>query len=158
MRSLLLNLLVSVIWLLLQREPSLGDFAVGFSLGFGLLALFQPVLDSRDYVRRMLAALKFGAVFSREFIKSCTQLVYLILFRRADDLYPDFIIYDVAGLTRVEILLLSQCVSLTPGTNTVDISHDFTRLYLHVLDCRDPAAVRADIDRTIKNGILAFTR
>jgi multicomponent Na+:H+ antiporter subunit E len=58
----------------------------------------------------------------------------------------------------MEILLLSHCVSLTPGTCTVDISHDFTRLYLHVLDCPDPAAVRAGIDKTLKRGILAFTR
>lgn len=158
MRSLMLNLLVAVIWLLLQAQPSLLAFATGFALGFGLLALFHPVLDSRDYVRRMLAAGGFIGVFGREFIRSCVQLIQLTLFRRREELQPDFIIYDVKGMSRVEILLLSQCVSLTPGTNTVDISHDFTRLYLHVLDCPDPAAIRAAIDRTLRRGILAFTR
>lgn len=158
MRSLVLNLLVAVIWLLLQAQPSLGSFLVGFVLGFGLLALFQPVFDSRNYVRRVLAALAFHAVFGREFLRSCLDLIRTILFRRPADLNPCFVIYDVAGLTRLEVLLLSQCISLTPGTNTVDISHDFTRLYLHVLDCRDPAGLRAGIDRTLRRGLLAFTR
>ncbi|MDI1251212.1 MAG: Na+/H+ antiporter subunit E [Lacunisphaera sp.] len=158
MRSLLLNLLLSVIWLLLQTQPSLAGFATGFALGFALLALFRPVLDSRDYVRRMLAGAAFAGVFLREFVRACVQLMRLILLTPVNRLRPDFIIYDVTGLSRVEILLLSHCVSLTPGTNTVDISQDFTRVYLHVLDCPDPAAVRSSIDRTIRRGILAFTR
>lgn len=158
MRSLLLNLLVAVIWLLLQSEPSILSFAVGFALGFGLLALFKPVLDSGGYVRRMLAGAAFLGVFTLEFLKACGQLVRLTLFTPADRLRPDFIIYDVSDLNRVEILLLSHTVSLTPGTNTVDISQDFKRLYLHVLDCPDPAAVREGIDLTLKRGILAFTR
>jgi multisubunit Na+/H+ antiporter MnhE subunit len=158
MRSLLLNLLVAVIWLLLQSEPSIFAFLVGFALGFGLLALFKPVLASADYVRRMLAGLAFVALFLKEFLRACWQLIRLTLFTPTSRLRPDFVIYDVSGMTRVEILLLSHTVSLTPGTNTVDISHDFKRLYLHVLDCPDPAEVRRSIDETLKRGILAFTR
>lgn len=158
MRSLLLNLLVAVVWLLLQSESTLGGFVAGYALGFGLLALFQPVLDSRNYVRRVLGALAFVVVFGREFLRSCVDLIRVILFRRASGINPCFVIYDVSGLTRLEVLLLSQCISLTPGTNTVDISHDFTRLYLHVLDCRDAAELRDGIDRTLRAGLLAFTR
>lgn len=158
MQSLVLNLVVAVIWLLLQTRPSLTSFAVGFALGFGLLALFQPVLDSRNYVRRVLAAGAFLGVFGWEFLRSCAQLIRQILTRRPEQLNPCFVIYDVSGLTRIEVLLLSHCVSLTPGTNTVDISHDFTRLYLHVLDCDDVAEIRASIDQRLRRGLLAFTR
>lgn len=158
MRSLLLNLLVAVIWLLLQSEPSIFVFLTGFALGFGLLALFRSLLDSGDYVRRMSAGVAFLGVFGREFLKACWQLVRLTLFTPAARLRPGFLIYDVSGLTRIEILLLSHTVSLTPGTNTVDISHDSRRLYLHVLDCGDPEEVRRSIDETLRRGILAFTR
>jgi multicomponent Na+:H+ antiporter subunit E len=89
---------------------------------------------------------------------ACAQLFRLTLFARMSRLQPGFLIFDVSDLNRVEILLLSHTVSLTPGTNTVDISQDFKRLYLHVLDCRDPDAVRTGIERTLKRGILAFTR
>ncbi|MCW5550040.1 MAG: Na+/H+ antiporter subunit E [Opitutaceae bacterium] len=158
MRSLVLNVLVAVIWLLLQTQPTLLDFFVGAALGFLLLFLFRPVLHSGDYVRRVIAANVFVLLFAWEFLRACVQLIRLTLFVPVDRLRPDFLIYDVSGLTRLEILLLSHCVSLTPGTCTVDISHDFSRLYLHVLDCPDPAAVRRDIDNTLRRGILAFTR
>jgi len=158
MRSLSLNLLLAAVWLLLQSEPSLAGFAAGFALGFGLLALFQPVLGSADYVRRMLAGAAFAGVFLREFLLACGQLIRLALFTPVARLRPDFVEYDVAGLTRAEVLLLSHCISLTPGTNTVDISPDFRRMRLHVLDCPDPDEVRASIDNTLRRGILAFTR
>lgn len=158
MRSLVLNVLVAAIWLLLQSQPTLLDFFVGGALGFLLLFLFRPVLHSGDYVRRVIAANVFVLTFAWEFLRACVQLIRLTLFVPVDRLRPDFLIYDVSGLTRLEILLLSHCVSLTPGTCTVDISHDFSRLYLHVLDCPDPAEVRRDIDNTLRRGILAFTR
>jgi multicomponent Na+:H+ antiporter subunit E len=158
MRSLALNLVMAVIWLFLQSEPTLRDFAAGSALGFALLYLFRPVLKSDDYVRRVLAASLFGLVFIREFLVSCGELFYYTLFVPTSRLRPEFIIYDVSGMTRLEILLLSHCISLTPGTNTVDISQDFTRLYLHALDCPDPETVRRKIDTTLKQAILAFTR
>ncbi len=158
MRSLMLNLLVAFIWLLLQPQPVLLDFAFGFALGFVLLAHFRPVLGSHDYVRRMVAAVAFAGVFAKAFLLSCAQLIKITLFVPFSRLQPELIQYDVNGLTRVEILLLSHCISLTPGTTTVDVASDFTHLHLHVLDCPDAAAVRKSIDDTLRRGILAFTR
>lgn len=158
MRSLLLNLLVATIWLLLQPAPSLLDFFIGYALGFGLLVLFRPVIRSHGYVRRTRAAVAYLFVFAREFLLSCGQLMRLALLVPTDRLRPGFIYYDVDGLSRTEILLLSHSISLTPGTNTVDISPDFKRLHLHVLDCPDAETVRRGIDRNLRRGILAFTR
>jgi multisubunit Na+/H+ antiporter MnhE subunit len=61
-------------------------------------------------------------------------------------------------LTPFEILLLSYCVSLTPGSTTVHVSEDFQTLVLHSLDAQDAASVRARIDQVLKRGILSFTR
>lgn len=158
MRSLLLNLLVATTWLLLQPAPAMADFFVGFALGFLLLALFRPVIGSEGYVRRMMAGVRFVGLFLREFVVSCAQLMYLSVAVPTSRLRPRFIYYDVAGLNRAEILLLSHCISLTPGTNTVDISPDFKRLHLHVLDCPSEREVQESIDRNLRRGILAFTR
>jgi multisubunit Na+/H+ antiporter MnhE subunit len=158
MKSLLLNLLVAVIWLLLHDAPSLRHFAFGFALGFLLLALFRQVLGSQSYVRRMLAGLRFSWVFGKAFVLSCGELIRTILFVPVSRLRPAFIEYDVSALSKGEILLLSHCISLTPGTNTVDVAPDFSHLKLHVLDCPDVDEVRRSIDETLRKGILAFTR
>jgi multicomponent Na+:H+ antiporter subunit E len=156
--SLTLNLLIAFIWILLQPEPSGGGFVIGFALGFGLIALFQPVLKSNDYVRRTLAMIRFTGMFAREFLLASWQLARAALFRRSSSLSPRIISYDTRGLTHFEALLLSHCISLTPGTTTIDIAPDISTFTLHVLDCGSADAIRADIDRTLKSGILAFTR
>jgi multisubunit Na+/H+ antiporter MnhE subunit len=112
----------------------------------------------KAYVRGSLAFAWFVLVFTREFLVANVKVAWAVLFRRRAALHPNFITYDVAGLTPFEILLLSYCISLTPGTTTVQVSEDFQTLILHALDADAPDAIRAGIDRTLKRGILSFTR
>lgn len=158
MRSLAINLVVAVCWLLLQAEATLFGAAVGLALGFGMLALFREVAGSGDYVRRVSAAIVFLFVFLWEFLLACWQLFRAALWLPRDRLRPRVIHYDTTGLRPLEALLLSHCISLTPGTTTVEIAPDFNHFTLHVLECDDPDRVRNTIDRTLKRGILAFTR
>jgi multisubunit Na+/H+ antiporter MnhE subunit len=158
MRSLLINVIVSVIWMLLQRELSVIGFGIGFVIGFAMIWLFKPVLGSGTYIRRTLGFVRFTGIFIRAFVTSCWSIGRAVLFAKIEPIQPMLISYNVRGLTRLEILLLSHCISLTPGTTTVEISPDFTRFVLHVFDTHDPDAVRRDIDQTLRRGILAFTR
>lgn len=158
MNAFVLNLLVAIIWLLLSAEPSVTAFASGFVLGFALLAIFHRVLGSADYARRVFAFARFAVVFAREFLVANATVVWTVLFRSRESLHPNFITYDVAGLRPFEILLLSYCISLTPGSTTVLVTDDFRTLVLHALDGDDPAAVRARLDRVLKRGVLGFTR
>jgi len=158
MKSFALNLLIAVIWLLLNAEPSVGVFVLGFLLGFVLLALFRGVLGSGDYIRRIYALGRFLLVFASEFLAANLNMVWIVLFRAKESLDPNFITYDVTGLKPFEILLLSYCISLTPGSTTVEVSDDFKTLVLHTLDVRDAEAVRARLDRVLKQGLLSFTR
>ncbi len=158
MHSFALNLLIAAIWLLLSAEPSVPVFALGCLMGFALLAAFHRVLGSGDYVRRVFALGRFALVFTWEFLAANVNVVRTVLFQSRATLDPNFMTYDVAGLKPFEILLLSYCISLTPGSTTVKVSDDFQTLVLHTLDLDDPPAVRARLDRVLKHGILSFTR
>jgi multisubunit Na+/H+ antiporter MnhE subunit len=158
MKSFGLNLLIAVIWLLLSEAPSPGVFGIGFLVGFALVTAFRTVVGNDSYVRRCVAFARFLFVFIREFCMANVKVAWAVLFRAPKSFQPNFITYDTTGLTQTEILLLSYCLSLTPGTTTVDISPDFRCLILHALDADQPDAIRAEIDRTLKRGILAFTR
>lgn len=153
-----LNLLIAVIWLLLSRVPSAAGFGIGFVIGFALVAAFRTVIGGEAYVRRCVAFGRFVLLFTREFMVANVKVAGVVLFRSRESLHPNFLTYDVTGLTRSEILLLSYCVSLTPGTTTVDITPDFNTLILHSLDADHPEQVRAELDHTLKKNILAFTR
>ncbi|RRJ97458.1 cation:proton antiporter [Opitutaceae bacterium TAV4] len=158
MNCIVLNLLIASVWLLLQERPSFPGFAVGFLIGFALIRLFRGVLDSRDYTRRVSAAAKFFWIFQTEFLLACAQLMRIVLFTPARKLRPRVITYDISGLTRLETLFLTHCITLTPGSSVLAFADDMKTLVLHILDTSDPDAVRARIDNTLRRGILAITR
>ena len=153
-----LNVVIAVMWLLLSNAPSATVLAVGFTVGFALVAAFRTVIGGETYVRRCIAFVRFVLVFTREFVVANAKVAWMVLFRSRESLHANFLTYDVTGLTRQEILLLSYCISLTPGTTTVDVSPDFKTLVLHALDADHPDQVRAEVDRRLKHSILAFTR
>jgi len=158
MKTFILNLLMALLWLFLSRRPNLATFALGYGLGFGMLWLFRPVLPEDGYLRRTLAFVRFLLRFAREFAWSNVQMAHAIWFRPRREIRPNFLTYDVSGLRQPEILLLSQCITLTPGTTTVDVTDDWRTLILHAFDARDPEAVRRGIDAGLRRAILEFMR
>jgi multicomponent Na+:H+ antiporter subunit E len=157
MRSLAINTIIAVIWLLLG-EPTTSNFIVGFLIGFAFLFLFRPVLGSEDYIRRWVAVLQFICVFLREFTLANLNVARAVLFQSKESLHPNFITYDVSGLSAMEILLLSYCITLTPGTTAVDVEDDNRTLIIHALDAYDADQVRRHIDETLRTALLRCTR
>lgn len=158
MKAFGLNLLIAGIWLLLSPSPSPTVFALGFLVGFLFLAAFRTVVGAEHYIRRWAALARFLWLFIREFITANLNVAWTVLFRPPSALRPGFISYDISGLTRTEILILSYCLTLTPGTTTVDISPDFRTLIFHALDAQNPEHLRAQLDQKLKPALLAFTR
>ena len=156
-RSFILNIGLALLWLSLFGGGFIA-FVIGMLVGFILLYLFRPVLGSQDYIRRTLAFISFLWVFLREFINSNLSVARVVLFSRREDINPNFITYDVRGLNSWEIYLLSQCITLTPGTVTIDLIEEGSTLVIHSLDANDPDAVRQSIDQSLKAAILGFTR
>lgn len=158
MTSFALNLVIATIWLLLRAESTVAAFGVGFLIGFALIAAFRRVLDSESYVRRCSAFVRFLLIFIKGFLAANLNVAAVILFRSIKSIEPNFITYDVSDLNRHEILFLSYCISLTPGTTTIHIEDDFKTLILHALDAPEPERIRRQIDQSLKTAILRFTR
>jgi len=156
-RSLASNTFLALLWLFLT-DGGMPEFVEGFLFGFLALALFPNMLSSHDYVRRTLALLKFLLIFFKEFAVANWTIAKAVLIRKNDDIHPNIITYDVAGLDAFEIYLLSQTITLTPGTTTLDLVNDGKTLLIHAFDADDVAAVRTSIDNSLRRGILAFTR
>jgi multicomponent Na+:H+ antiporter subunit E len=156
--SFALNSLIAFIWLFLSTERTFTSFLAGFVIGFVLLALFAGVLGSGEYVRRLLAGMRFLVLFLKEFWISSLGIAKAILTRPNESIHPGFITYDVSELNRLEILLLTHAISLTPGTTTVEIAPDYRTVLIHCFDAVDPDAVRRQIDSSLRQYIVQFTR
>ena len=158
MFSLILNVLIAVMWLLLSSEPNIATFVIGFLMGIGMLTLFRDVLPREQYLKRVTGFVRFCFIFLREFVVANLDMAHTVLFQSKEDLHPNFITLDVSGLKRWEILLLTQCVSLTPGSTSVNISDDFQTVLIHALGADNSEMLRRQINNNLKQPILEFSR
>lgn len=154
-----LNMLMATLWLLLSSDPGVPSFILGFITGFLIIAGFRGLIpDGAVYVRRTRALGRFALYFLWQFLVANFSVVAVVLFRPRARLRPGFVDLDVSTLRPAEILLLTYCITLTPGTVSIRISDDYRTLVVHALDAADAAAIQRDVDRQLIQPILAFTR
>ncbi len=110
------------------------------------------------YFRRILAFVYFLGYFLIIFVKANVSIGAAILFQSIECMEPNIISMDVSDLEKWEIILLSQCITLTPGTTTIEITKDLKIIYIHAFDAKDPKKVIKSIEKSLKNPILRFTR
>ena len=158
MKELITNILLAIIWLFLSQDQTVIDLMIGFFIGFLVLAVFQRITGSSDYVRRVLAFVRFGAVFLKEFLLSNIQVMVFTLTVPQRKMHPEFVSMDVKGMTDTEIVLLAQAITLTPGTTAVEVSDDRSSLLIHFLDPDKSEDKTASIRKNFKEPILSFMR
>jgi multicomponent Na+:H+ antiporter subunit E len=159
MTLFLFNVVLALAWMAWQGRFALDTLALGFLLGLALLRFCLPLYDKQSaYFRRAWGFTVFLAIFAREMWNS-TKAVAIAVFRTpVSELHPNLVTLDTKGLTGFEILLLTHCITLTPGTTSVDVAEDHSWILVHALDGRKPKEVRSSIEGALRDSILRFTR
>lgn len=151
----ILNLLLAVLWIILNRKGDVFYFIIGYGIGFFILWAFQSLLKTAAYVRTVKSFIKFIFTFIGLFLNSNWNVVKIILFTPKNKINPSFISYPTQDLTYFEVLLISQIVNLSPGSVTVEIEK--TALRIHLIDLKDKHQEIQNLNR-LKNLITGFTR
>lgn len=154
----IMHLLVALVWLFLSGNTTLANFAIALGLTFLLLALFQKPLHCQDYVRRTVAFFVFLGRLIAAIIASNLRIMRVAVQRDAKQVEGFFVDYDTSRLTDFEILLLSICIGLSPGTIVADRLDDGKTLVVHGFGAGSVAEVEEALDVTLTAGILSFTR
>jgi len=84
------------------------------------------------FLRQAVAALWFTAFFLWELLLANIKVARDVA-RKEQLVQPGIVAVPLRARTRTQIALLSNLVSLTPGTIVIDISSDRQVLYLHVM-------------------------
>jgi len=108
--------------------------------------------------RRVPGLLVFLVLFTRELVLANIAMAKVVIFQKPETLKPEFFIYDITGLKPGEIVILTHCISLTPGTTSVEVSNDETCLLVHGLDVSDAAEISLGIKKTLERPLLGWTR
>lgn len=67
---------------------------------------------------------------------------------------PGVIAVPLETLTDLQLLLLANLVSMTPGTLSLDVSDDRKVLYIHAMYVDDPEHLRREIKKGFEKKIL----
>lgn len=147
MNGIFWNVALALAWAAVTGDLSLGNLALGYGLGFAILVLMRQAVGLPDYGRRTLRTVGLLIFFARELIIANLRVAYEVL---TPTLYmrPAVVAVPLDARTDLEITLLANMVTLTPGTCTLDVAADRSTLYVHAMYGEDPSAVR----RAIKDG------
>jgi multicomponent Na+:H+ antiporter subunit E len=156
-KLLLVNMILTIVWVALTGSFVFMNFVFGFILVFLILWLINKDSVDRKYFRLVPSIISFFIYFLYELIKANIQVAYDVI-TPTFYMTPGIVSVPLDVTTDLEITILANVISLTPGTLSLDVSDDRKVLYVHSMYIKD----REDFIRSIKNGfekkLLNITR
>lgn len=104
-------------------------------------------------LRKTLQLLVFMLFYMKEVLLANVRIALDILTPR-HRMKPGMIAVPLETLTDLQLLLLANLVSMTPGTLSLDVSDDRKMLYIHAMYVDDPEQLRREIKEGFEKRIL----
>ncbi|GAB4552041.1 MAG: Na+/H+ antiporter subunit E [Phycisphaerales bacterium] len=140
-----IHLALALVWCALWGSFSAWNLLAGLLVGLGVLAAYSHAVDEKNYAKRLFNLVRFGVWFFVLLMRSNVQIAAEILTSGWTQT-PRILKYSVEGLSDVEITVLANSITLTPGTLAMDVSDDGRYLYLHCMYAEDREAQLREID------------
>lgn len=151
------NILLMLIWVFLSGSYDFYNFSFGFILGFFIISLIGSSNGKTKYVKILPRVIAFLFYFIYEVIVANLQVAYEVI---TPNLYvtPGIIKIPLDVETNLEISLLANLITLTPGTLSIDVSDDKKVLYVHSMYVKDKDEFIHEIKNGFERRILLITR
>jgi multicomponent Na+:H+ antiporter subunit E len=157
MNLFFINTFIALGYMGIGGRFTLTGAAVGFGLGYAALWLTHPLYGRSRYFKRAPRAVALLGYFLVELFLSNLRVLWDVVTPRHIS-RPGIVGIPLAASTDLEILLVTNLISLTPGTLSVDLSKDNRTLFVHVMFLDDPEGFRAHIKDGLERRILEVTR
>ena len=139
------NLLFALVWGALWGSFAPLDLLAGFVFGFAMM-WFARGLKGRDarYFRALPQGIVLFGYFLKELVTSCLLVARDCIARRPR-LHPAVVRMPIGPKSDLEIFVLANLITLTPGTLTLDVAPDKSHLIIHSIYAEDPEALLAEL-------------
>jgi multicomponent Na+:H+ antiporter subunit E len=141
-----MNLLLGVVWGFLTGSFTTASFLFGLVVGYAIIWVARPYLGSDDYVRGVVGLFRFVGQYLKEIWMANIQLARDLL-RRELPFVPAIVRYQTHGLSKAEVTVLANMISLTPGTVSMDTDETGTVIYIHSVYAHDLPALEQSFRR-----------
>jgi len=133
MTGFMWNLLLAVTWVVLTGDAGGVNLIFGMLVGYAVLGVMQRQIPSiRGYTRRLPRLIKFFFFFIKELVMANLTVAFDII-TPVWHMKPGVIAMPLAAKTDLEITMVANLISLTPGTLSLDVSDDRRVLFIHAM-------------------------
>ncbi|WMJ74941.1 Na+/H+ antiporter subunit E [Cytophagaceae bacterium ABcell3] len=156
MQLLLANVLLTIVWLILTGRFDPTNFMFGFVLSYLILWLVLRTQTQSRYFDKLPKLLLFVGYFLVELVKANIRVAYDILTLR-HHMHPGILAVPLEAKSDIEITLLANFITLTPGTLSMDVSTDRKVIYIHFMYIDDEDLARKSV-KDFEKRILDIVR
>jgi multicomponent Na+:H+ antiporter subunit E len=149
---MLVNVLLAIAWSALTGKFGVVDLGFGFALGFGILWIAAGRGSGAAYFRGVPRTVGFVLYALWELLLANLKVARLVLTPRIR-LRPGIVAVPLDLRTDAEITTLANLITLTPGTLSLDVSHDRRVLYVHAIEVVDPEEFRRETKRGFERAV-----
>lgn len=155
--QILLNVFLAFMWMFIKVSFDVSSFIKGYFFGLIIIFVFRRFFGSRFYLAKIIAALETLLLFLKELILSNIAVLKMVLKPKLD-MQPGIFAYRTMLTKDWQITLLSNLITLTPGTLVIDVSDDNQTLYIHAIDIADVDEAVKSIKHTFEKAILEVSQ
>jgi len=138
-----LNVVLALVWAAITDGFTPLNVFAGFVVGSIALWMLRNEFNPKYFVRGH-RIVKLILLFLYELVMSALRVARDVL-RPGLNFQPGIIAYPLTTDDDVQITLLANLITLTPGTLSVDVSTDKSTLYIHAMFAHDPEGLKKDI-------------
>lgn len=157
MTGLFWNVLLATCWVFLTGSFEALNYLFGFLVGYVVIAIIHnhvPVL--KDYPLRLPRFLSFIGYMTIELVVSNIKVAIDIV-TPPWHMKPGVVGFELAAKTDLEISMVGNMISLTPGTLCLDVSDDRKTMFVHAMFLHDEEEVRAQL-KALERRLLKVMR
>ena len=125
----------------MQGEITLGNLLIGYGI---LVLLAKGGVWPSTLASTMARTIGLAAFFAWQLVLANVR-VALDVIRPRTGIRPAVVAIPLEVTMDAEILLLSMLINITPGSVTIDLSHDRKTLYVHVMHMDSVETTRREI-------------
>jgi len=154
MNNFVSNLMLAATWCVLFGGFTPLTVASGLLGGYIVLWLLQPLMGTQSsYFLRVIYWIKLLVLFLYELFASSVHVLWDVI-TPSHRARPAIIDMPLDVKSEAGLLLVTNLISLTPGTLSLDISPDRKTLRIHAMFADDPDAVIAELKGGMEKWVI----
>lgn len=132
MKVFLTNIVLAIVWIFLTGHFTYTNIIFGFIIGYIAILVSRPQPGCSKYLKKIPNIMSFTIFFLWEMIKANLKVAYDVV-TPEHYMRPGVVSCRLEAKSDLEITLLMNLISLTPGTLSLDVSSDRKLLYIHAM-------------------------